>query len=314
MPLNVARGGGGALRGVYLNAVARPFRVAISQPHVRRVCLATHRGSLKPIAGAVPSVLSRQLVNTYATASQAKATTKEKTTKTPRAKKATKDASEKKTPLKRTSQKPRKVLTEKQEQMKSHRAHRKRLQELKATGLSPPKVSRGVYWNVAVADLVPEAMKTAKGPTEVFRRAIELAKNLTSEEKERYLAIAQSKREEELANYKKWVQSHTPTQIRDANSARRRLAKLRDHHVALIRDERLVKPVRPQFLFYSMERNKSGDFNHMTSPDRARKIGEEWKNLTSSEKEKYVQLRKADQERYHRECKEVYGDGPTPTE
>ncbi|KAH8425827.1 HMG-box domain-containing protein [Aspergillus melleus] len=315
MPLNIARGGGGALRGLYLNAVSRPFRVAISQPHVRRVCLATHRGPLKPIARSVPSgILSRQLVNTYATASEA--TTKKKatkTTKTTEAKKATKATSEKKkkTTPKKSPGRPKVVLTEKQMEAKKLRELKKQIRELKEIALDPPKNTKPSYWNVAVVDMLPEASKTQKGQDNIFTEAVELAKKISPADKERYAAIAQSKREEAQANYEKWVRSYTPAQIREANNARRRLTKLKGRRYALIEDDRLVKPPRTSFACYVKERTQSGDFKHMGGPELLRQLVVEWKELSDSEKERYVKLREAEQERYVRECKEAYGEVST---
>lgn len=180
MPLNVARGGGGALRSLYLHAVSRPFRIAIPKPHVRRVSLAVHCGSLKPIAGATPSsnLLSRQLVNTYATDSEAK-TDKKKTT----AKAAPKKG--KTTKAKKPAPKPKKkVLTDKQKEARDEKARKQRLNELKLSSLEPPKKGSNSWWTYALTDVLPQVHKTHSDKHEAFRVATQLIKDLGQEEKD----------------------------------------------------------------------------------------------------------------------------------
>ncbi|PLB43936.1 hypothetical protein P170DRAFT_514233 [Aspergillus steynii IBT 23096] len=320
MPLNVVRGGGGALRSLYLNAVSRPFRVAISQHHVRRVCLATHRGSLKPIAGAVPAsgILSRQLVNTYATASEDKTDKKKTTTKkkaeTTKAKKTTKAASKKTTPAE-TPKKTRnsKRLTEKEKEAKQAKELRERIKELKALALDPPAVSKNNPWTLMLASKLPETQKVHHKPSEAFQEAARLARNISQEEKDRFTAIAQSNREEDLAKYEKWVKSHSPVEIRNANRARRTLTRLlangrRTSRFNLLEDDRLVKRPKTPFVFYYQERTGAGDFKHMQLPDMMRLIREEYNGLTPSEKQKYERLHEDDKARYHREIQDVYGE------
>lgn len=199
MPLNVVRGGGSALRSLYLNSVSRPVRVAICQPHVRRVCLATHRGTLKPIVQAVPAygALSRQLLKTYATATEDKTDkktikdtkdTKAAPKKTPKktTKKTTKSATKKTTRKSKETRgrKPKPELSEAQKEQKAKRNLREKIQKLKVTALSPPKVRGSSWWIAAITDLFPTALSIHKTAQPSFKWATEQAKNFSKEEKD----------------------------------------------------------------------------------------------------------------------------------
>lgn len=96
--------------------------------------------------------------------------------------------------------------------------------------------------------------------------------------------------------HKAWVESHTPEQIRDANIARTRLHKLAKITTAdgkkrsisslpvrLIKDERRPRKPLTGYLTYSTRRNASGDFDGVPVVERARKVAEEWKALSSEE-------------------------------
>lgn len=129
-------------------------------------------------------------------------------------------------------------------------------------------------------------------------------------------------------NYERWLKSHTPLQIKEANLARRRLSKKTGKNLRQIDDSRLVKRPRTSYLIFLTERTSQGDFKHMAVKDIAVQVAEEWKGLTSSEKEvrwrqrfiestpadlriqKYQNLQSVDRERYVREYREAYGQEP----
>jgi hypothetical protein len=90
--------------------------------------------------------------------------------------------------------------------------------------------------------------------------------------------------------YEAWVKSRTPLQIRQANIARKRLAKLTENNkypikLKPIRDDRQVKLPSSSFRLYLSERYESGDLKHMAIGDAAARIAQEWKGLTDREKE-----------------------------
>ena len=86
------------------------------------------------------------------------------------------------------------------------------------------------------------------------------------------------------------MKSHTPLQIKEANAARRTLARLQNKQVRLIKDDRLVKKPKNAFMIFSSERRSAGDFMHLRAVDTSTRISEEWKNMTEREKEVRVFL------------------------
>ncbi|KAF9887514.1 hypothetical protein FE257_010092 [Aspergillus nanangensis] len=301
MPFALARRGGGLLRSLHLNeSFSGPIRVVVSQPHVRCITFATRRCTLRPIPSniAAPGVLSKQLINnTYATASDGQKTKSKKTPAKP------KKTAEKAKPK-------RKVLTEKQKDAKKARELRQLIKDLKITALEPPKRLPDNYWNLAVVSKLSEAEKTSPKGAEAFKAATELAKAISEAERERFVDTAASNKRANTDAYERWIKSHTPLQIKDANLARRRLANLKNTSVPQLRDERLVKRPRSAYVLFYTERTDGGDFKHMVVKDIAARVAEEWRGLTDAEKTKYRQLQENDQQRYIREYRDVYGEDP----
>lgn len=97
--------------------------------------------------------------------------------------------------------------------------------------------------------------------------------------------MADKNRATNEAAYEAWVRSYTPLQIREANSARRALARdpTRKTRLFLIKDDRLVKRPTSPFLMFSKENSSGADFKDMASAqvDAAKK----WHSLSESEKE-----------------------------
>ena len=101
---------------------------------------------------------------------------------------------------------------------------------------------------------------------------------------QRFQNQAEENRTANEASYAAWVKSHTPSQIRDANIARRSLARILNKPYRPIKDERLVKRPITAYLLYCKERNATGDFKHMAVSDATARTTEEWKGMTESEK------------------------------
>lgn len=105
--------------------------------------------------------------------------------------------------------------------------------------------------------------------------------------------MATQRSEERLAEYKAWVASHTPDQIRIANNARYSLrrklggsrGKGNPHHTQRIVDERAVKRPISAWAFFFAERQGSSDFKSMALADRTQLIAGEWKALSANEKQ-----------------------------
>ncbi|KAL4893902.1 hypothetical protein BDV59DRAFT_176409 [Aspergillus ambiguus] len=305
MPFSLVRRGGGLLKHLHVSdAFSRPLQVAVARSHVRRISFPARRTALRPIAHNLPvsTVLSGQLINTFATKTGEKTSNSSQGTK--KKSKATKKKAKKpKAPKKRG-------LTEKQKEAKKARELRQLIKDLKVAALEPPKKLSENYWNLAVMSKLAEAQQTSQKGSEAFKAATELAKAISAEEKEKFTSIAASNKQSNAAAYDHWIKSHTPLQIKDANLARRRLAKYTKSSVPQLRDDRLVKRPRTAFVHYFVERTEGGDFKHMAAKDITSRVTEEWRGMTDYEKEKYRRLQESDKERYLREYREVYGEDP----
>ncbi|KDN71141.1 putative HMG box protein [Colletotrichum sublineola] len=110
------------------------------------------------------------------------------------------------------------------------------------------------------------------------------------------------------ANYKAWVESHTPQAVAQANLARLHLRKARGRAIpAPIRDDR--QPTRPPnaYMLFVKSRWASGDFADLPLLEASSRIGEEWKGLSESRKGTFRDLAKAESDRYARESLNVLG-------
>jgi hypothetical protein len=92
------------------------------------------------------------------------------------------------------------------------------------------------------------------------------------------------------AAFSKWLQTHTPEQIKDANNARQLLkrklkksgAKL--HDVSPIADPRLPKRAGNALSYFLKDRHASGDFKGIKIGDAGKLISQEWKTLPAGER------------------------------
>lgn len=102
-----------------------------------------------------------------------------------------------------------------------------------------------------------------------------------------YNHIANQNKAENARQYRKWIESHTPTAIHEANKAR---AILRRRGAAFagqskkLQDDREVKGLRTSYNYFYIERLNSGDFAGIRVVDAAKRTGQEWKAMSASEK------------------------------
>lgn len=325
MVLNLAPRGAGAFRPLHLAKVLSRPRVAFIHSHARRISPATNGLLSNPATNGIfpVGVRAGSLINSYATTTagrgRPKAGAQKKTTKStetdkkaaPKKKAAKKTASKPKSKAKakpKPKPKPkRKVLTEKQKEAKKAKEFREKVKELKATALESPKRLPEQPWTVTFQGVYPEAAKNNEKGVPSFRAAVELAKSISPEQKERYVATAHANKASNIAAYDEWLKRHTPLQIKEANHARRRLAQLGKASLPQLHDSRLVKRPRTAYLLYFTERFEHGDFKHMGAKDMIIRVAEEWKGLTDAEKVKYQKLQASDLDRYKKEYKQTYG-------
>lgn len=97
--------------------------------------------------------------------------------------------------------------------------------------------------------------------------------------------MAESNRAANAEAFDKWLKSHTPLQIKQANLARRRLSNLKGKKIAPLHDERAVRKVMTSYAFYMKERINSGDLKHMLAMDIGSQVAQEWRGMTDAEKE-----------------------------
>ena len=99
-----------------------------------------------------------------------------------------------------------------------------------------------------------------------------------------------------MVTYNRWVSSHSPDEIREANNARRALSKIAKepkpagrksrlvaHRIYPIKDDRLVKRPITSYSAYIRDRWASGDFRGVTVSEASKAIGREWKSLSRDE-------------------------------
>ncbi|KAG9943002.1 hypothetical protein KCU85_g8966, partial [Aureobasidium melanogenum] len=178
---------------------------------------------------------------------------------------------------------------------------------LKTKILTPPKYRQLNPWSV----YVKENAKSVAGPvSEIAKVLAQQFKSISSIEKENLDHSVNELNAKSLREFQEWLSNHTPAQIYEANVARARLRKLlasTSSKYALIKDDRLVKRPISSYLQYHNERLASGDFRGIPAPDASKTVATEFKAMSATEKQKYVDLAAKDVERYHREHLEVYG-------
>ncbi|CAI7675634.1 unnamed protein product [Penicillium manginii] len=289
----------GALRHLQVaNGLSRPTRVIELQNQMRQLSLASSPRFTAPLAGPV-STISSQRTQSFATTTESakpKRATRSKTTTTKR-KSST------------STKKPKKELSEAQKEKKAKRAEIDRRKELVEKSLKEPAKLPQSVRGLAIKDAFAEHRGQHEGTVAIFKAAAESIKEKGADAiNEQYQPIADKNRATNEAAYEAWVRSHTPLQIKEANSARRALARdpTRKTRLFLIKDDRQVKRPTSAFLLFTKERSFGGtDFKDMASTQV--EAAKQWHSLSESEKEPYVKRAAEDRERYYREHLEVYG-------
>ena len=100
-----------------------------------------------------------------------------------------------------------------------------------------------------------------------------------------YNHIANENRAKNALEYRQWIESHTAVVIYEANQARAKLNKLEKRRWLQLQDDRKVRKNRSAYQFFFMERIHSGDFSGIGVSDTTRRVAQEWKALSVSEKE-----------------------------
>ncbi|XDG06544.1 hypothetical protein ABKA04_006159 [Annulohypoxylon sp. FPYF3050] len=165
-------------------------------------------------------------------------------------------------------------------------------------------------WTVFVSE---STKGTTGGPDLLSARMGSLSqeyKTLPASRIQRLQATADQNKSTNAADYKAWVERHSPQQIRAANIARRALKKKHNYPpksgVKLIVDERLPKQPTTPFTLFTKARWASGDLANKTVAESSKLLGAEWKNLSEAERSPYEELFKASSAQYAKEVEEVF--------
>ncbi|TLS29470.1 hypothetical protein PpBr36_00185 [Pyricularia pennisetigena] len=211
--------------------------------------------------------------------------------------------------VKKTPEKARKQpKSPEQQQAAKERAEKKKL------------IEAGLFTEPATEPTTPTrvfakqwcAKPRTPGTTTKFREMHAAFKNLSPAELQEYEEIAAKNKLANEVAYKAWVQSHTPAQIKAANKARSRLArvfKMKSVKKTLlargIKDHRI--PIAPltAYMIFVQSKMKAAS---VTSPTDARQniseAASEWKNLSATERKVYEDIAQAEKVKYEKAKKE----------
>ncbi|KAJ5827419.1 High mobility group superfamily, partial [Penicillium robsamsonii] len=285
------RSSGGFLRTLQRDTLPRRTSVIDLQNQFGRVCLAANSGLARPQVQPISSIQSLFQSHSFATASTP-----------PKAKSSKKADSE---------PKKKRVLSEKQQEVQNRKKHNTHIKELKATGLvqRPKRLPTSAY-TLAVCEKLREIKGEYKQP-EAFLVAIEHGKSISGSELERLQAQAKANIAANAAAFDAWVKTHTPLQIKEANTARLTLSRLGKKHYTPIKDDRQPKKPKSAYILYLADRIDTDSYQGKPGTETFTAIAEEWSRLPQSEKDRYHKLQVEDRERYEREHQRVYGQ-PAP--
>lgn len=100
-----------------------------------------------------------------------------------------------------------------------------------------------------------------------------------------YNHIANQNKAANEATHQKWIESHTPLEIAEANLARSQLrSRFSMKGLPLLRDKRLVPGRTSSYMFFTKERIASEDFKNISCQDRAKLIAKEWKKIPEADR------------------------------
>ncbi|RJE22772.1 HMG box protein [Aspergillus sclerotialis] len=318
MPLNLAYRGGALLRTVRPNVLCRSARVAAIHTPAKRVSLATTgRLSKLPVGVAYPSSVLRVLTKSYATAGESEGSS-EKSTGKRKASKTSKGGKKKKKSASSASKKPkkpkRKGLTPRQKSLKAAKERRDMISRLKETALQPPKKRTVVGPSLILREIFTRSKEDPNRTKPLtFMEAQEIARTYSEEEREKFRRLAKENKAANDEDYRNFINSHSPREIKDANVARRALSRITKKKVLPLRDDRLVKKAVAAQNFLYNDLLAAGELEGLRPQETIARVSQRFRELTDAEREKYLELQARDRERFEREYLEVYGQTPAPT-
>ncbi|KAI9656788.1 MAG: hypothetical protein M1821_003427 [Bathelium mastoideum] len=250
---------------------------------------------------------------------------KKRATSRKRATPSKRTSGRKKTATKAKKKPAKRVLSEKSQARLAVKKRREKVKELQEVALlaSEPKHANIHAWLMLTSEVTRGHGKVDGAQ---IKEASEKYKNLSPSEREHYNHLANERNAAVQSEYRRWIHSHTPERIRQANSARaslrrlltttsanpghKELPKSQARKLRSIEDDRAVKPAEPVYIIFTKERHLSGDLKSVSIGDAGKLIASEWKALSPGEKAKYENIAKEDRARWEREYKDVYGHAP----
>ncbi|OHF01385.1 HMG box protein, partial [Colletotrichum orchidophilum] len=243
-------------------------------------------------------------------ASQAATTTKTKKTTGAKKKTAlkTKKPASKKPKAKKVIAKKAAPKKRVKKQLTPEETQKLKVRQWKKTALlNEPKKLPTSAWLVYVTR-EHQTAESGSSLTERTKALAESFKNLSSYEVQRLQETADANKLTNNAAYKSWVETIQPTDVAEANRSRARLRNASGKQVPrTIRDERQPKRPHNAYALFVKARFASGEFSGERLVDAMKAMGNEWKQLSQSEKLAYEDLAKADFDRWERESLNVLG-------
>ncbi|KAK7701113.1 hypothetical protein SLS64_010445 [Diaporthe eres] len=263
-----------------------------------------------------PSYKSRVAVRGFATATASKTTGRTaakpatKTKAAPKAKAtATKAKKTAKAPAKKKKAvaKPKRPVVKKKELTPEQKqvVLRRELKRKSLTGHEPKNLP-ATKWLVFMSNALKG--KPSNGLSDTSKRMTTLSaefKSLPTAELERLEDIATQNKAINAGNWKTWLESHSVTEIREANVARRRLKrdfKITPFPIRLV-DERVPKrPAGPYAYFVKAKRT---DTTVAPGKTFGKELSEQWHALSPTEKKPYQDLATAEYAKFHKEMEKL---------
>lgn len=275
-------------------------RIPLARRHVSFIAPRLNRGV--PSGGPqITQLLPLRLKNGYATTAKSSTTKKESTGNS-----ATKTKKKKASPKRKqnNTRGPRRSTlspAEKQarEEVEARRALKRKIKALREAALTPPKQ-------------LPSKAHLVAFPGRLVGKGESYYGKLSDEEKAKLHEQAEANKKENKIAYENWVNSHSARDIRDANQARAALRRLKYHprRYADIKDDRQVKRINGAYTHFSREAHAMGELDGLTIPQMGTRLGEMWRSMTETEKNKYRKMHEADVVRYEEEYRQQYHEEP----
>ena len=198
--------------------------------------------------------------------------------------------------------KVKKVLTEEQAVKVAANKKRSDLKALKEIALTPPKLKPFTAYQVVFAEdnqkrTVPVSRNAGLATGDGYkslspeRREVSFSGGFLQlfdthqlNLRQHYNHIANQNKAANAIQYRQWIESHTPEVIRKANNARKLLRRREKGRWTLLHDDRSVKFFKTGYIYFCSDRRASGDFAGISLVDSAKRMGQEWKELSAEEK------------------------------